>query len=193
MMTNLLSRAWVYPLLFCSVLGTSCSGSQDSSSAKSGEKQPAREQLAPREGSSSDPQAQPRVAQSTVIGAGARRLAPGDFGWTELMDAAAKGDLAGVRDLLAKGADVNARDESGRTALMSAANAAVAEALIAKGADVNAKAQNGMTAWTYALTRHIDVAQILLAQGADPNAKGITGSQVLQDAALRGQASMVRA
>jgi len=110
------------------------------------------------------------------------------------MDAAVKGDLAGVRDLLAKGADVNAMGGSGLTALMAAANAAVAQALIAKGADVNAKGPNGLTALTHAVTwNRIDVAQVLLAKGADPNAKGITGSRVLQDAALRGQATIVRA
>src|SRR5690348_17263257 len=87
----------------------------------------------------SEPQARPQFAQGVVINKGVRRVVPGEFGWTELMDAAAKGDLGKVRDLLAKGADVNARDQSGSTALMSAANAAVAEALIAKGADVNAK------------------------------------------------------
>ncbi len=108
------------------------------------------------------------------------------------MDAAAKGDLAGVRDLLSKGADVNARDDSGRSALMSAANAAVAEALIAKGADVNAKTQNNLTALYYALNR-IDVAQVLLDRGADPNAKGTLGFRVLHEAALKGQATVVRA
>src|SRR6266852_2205518 len=151
-MTNLRSRAWVYPLLLFSVLGVGCSGSRDSSSAKSGEKQLAPEPPVLREGLPSDavplpaastsqiaqpqaqhdpdPQAQPQVAQSTVISAGASRLAPGEFGWTELMEAAAKGDLARVRDLVAKGADVDARDHFGRTALMSAADAAVAQALI---------------------------------------------------------------
>jgi len=110
------------------------------------------------------------------------------------MDAAGKGDLARVRDLLAKGADVNARDHSGSTALMSAANAGVAEALIAKGADVNAKTDSGQTALYYASTwNRIDVVQILLDAGADPNAKDTRGYQLLQQAALRGQAAIVRA
>jgi len=215
-MTNLRSRAWVYPLLLFSVLGVSCSGSRDSSSAKSGEKQLAPEPPVLREGLPSDavplpaastsqiaqpqaqhdpdPQAQPQVAQSTVIGPAAGRLAPGEFGWTELMDAAAEGNPARVRDLLAKGADVNAMGGSGLTALMAAANAAVAEALIAKGADVNAKGPKGLTALTHAISwNRIDVAQVLLARGADPNAKGISGSRVLRDAAASGQATIVRA
>jgi ankyrin repeat protein len=142
----------------------------------------------------SEPQARPQVAQSTVISKGVRRVVPGEFGWTELMDAAATGDLGKVRDLLAKGADVNARDHSGRTALMSVANAAVAEALIAKGADVNAKTQGGQTALYYASTwDRIDVVQILLGAGADPNAKDTHGFQLLQMAALRGQVTIVRA
>ena len=110
------------------------------------------------------------------------------------MGAAAEGDLARVRDLLAKGADVNAGDQAGRTALMVAANAAVAEALIAKGADVNAKNRGGLTALSFALMwNRIDVAQVLLDRGADPNAKGTVASQVLQEAAMRGQATLVRA
>jgi len=141
-----------------------------------------------------DPRARPQVAQTTVIDKGMSRLAPGESGWTELMEAAVKGDLARVRDLLAQGADVNARDRAGLTALMAAANAAVAQALIVKGADVNARGQNGMTALTYALGwNRIDVAQVLIAKGADPNTKGPGGSPVLRDAAASGQASIVRA
>lgn len=137
-------------------------------------------------------QAQPQAAQGTVTGAG--RLAPGEFGWTELMEAATKGDLARVRDLLAKGADVNAMGRSGLTALMAAANAEVAEALIARGADVNVKGPTGLTALTHAVDwNRIDVALVLLARGADPNAKGSSGSRVLRDAAVRGQTSVVRA
>src|ERR1700740_1301844 len=99
-MTKLSFGAWLYPLLLCPFL--SCSGIAQAQARHD-----------------PDPQVRPQVAQGAVINKGMRRLAPGDFGWTELMDAATKGDLARVRDLLAKGADVNARDHSGRTALMS--------------------------------------------------------------------------
>jgi|SRR5882672_2454429 len=132
-------------------------------------------------------------AQGAVISGGARRLAPGDFGWTELMDAAVNGDLAKVQGLLAKGADVDARDNSGRTALMTAANVQIAQALIARGADVNAKNSRGMTALSDAvISNRADVAKFLLDRGADPNVNGSLGP-VLVDASVRGQVTIVRA
>ena len=128
-----------------------------------------------------------QLAQSAVP------LTAGNYGWTELMDAAAKGDFAKVRDLLAKGADANAGDRSGRTALMAAANAQIAQALIARGANVNAKSSTGATALNNAITwNRADVAKVLLDRGADPNVKGTLGP-VLVDASARGQVTIVRA
>src|SRR5690606_5804934 len=59
-----------------------------------------------------------------------------------LLDAAQAGDPGKVRAAIAKGADLEARSDQGRTALLIAARAndvEVASALIAAGADVNAK------------------------------------------------------
>jgi ankyrin repeat protein len=128
---------------------------------------------------------------------GAKRLTPGEDGWTDLMSAALEGDIAKVQDLLAKGADVNAQNRFGGTALMLAASqgdTAIVEALLAKGADVNAKSNEGWTALTDAiLAGQVAIAQILLDRGVDPNAKSLFGSQVLQTAAERGQETIVRA
>ncbi|HOW54564.1 MAG TPA: ankyrin repeat domain-containing protein, partial [Syntrophorhabdaceae bacterium] len=66
----------------------------------------------------------------------------------ELIDAAEKGDLAHVKFLIASGADVNARDSSGWTALMAASQAGRTEAvraLIEAKADVNAGDEPGVT------------------------------------------------
>ncbi|MBS24783.1 MAG: hypothetical protein CMQ28_03985 [Gammaproteobacteria bacterium] len=58
-----------------------------------------------------------------------------------LFEAVKQVDLQGVKDFLAKGADVNAKDTYNRTPLHCAVEGGhkeIAELLIAKGADVNA-------------------------------------------------------
>ena len=56
------------------------------------------------------------------------------------------GDIEAVKDFLAAGTDVNARDKMGHIPLHFAKNKEIAELLIAEGADVNAKTKyNGRT------------------------------------------------
>ena len=70
-----------------------------------------------------------------------------DGSHTELMRAALEGKSVIVKALLDRGADVNARDSEGRTALMFAAvnmqHPDTATALLEHGADVNATAEDG--------------------------------------------------
>jgi ankyrin repeat protein len=57
----------------------------------------------------------------------------------ELIEAACKGDLRQVQELLDKGADINAKDRHGMTALMWVSyndNAEIVRVLLAKGADI---------------------------------------------------------
>ena len=66
-----------------------------------------------------------------------------------LIDAAKNEDIKNVRELLANGADVDAKDKNGETALHWAAcdgRVDVAKILIEKGADVDAKDNHGWTA-----------------------------------------------
>jgi hypothetical protein len=70
-----------------------------------------------------------------------------------LFSAVAQDDMATIEALLAKGVDVNAKNESGQTALMIAARYArttIVQFLVAKGADPNIKDKQGWTALKHA-------------------------------------------
>ena len=88
----------------------------------------------------------------------------------ELIDAAYSGDIKEVKALIAAGADVNAKNNYGFTALMEAAlmgHTEIAKALIAAGADVNAKSNRGETALMDAASMgHTEIVKILKAAGA---------------------------
>jgi ankyrin repeat protein len=82
--------------------------------------------------------------------------------------------------LLARGADVDARDKYGRTPLHSATTADIADLLLARGADINAKDNRGRTPLHKAAEggENGKVA-LLLQRGADVNATDNGGSTPL--------------
>lgn len=106
-----------------------------------------------------------------------------DHNGQALIKAVSKGDVNAVERMVAKGADVNARDKDGITALMWASTLGhtdIVKFLIAKGADVNAKTPNDDTALIFAATsRYIDIVRILIDHGADVNAADKTGRTAL--------------
>jgi len=115
-----------------------------------------------------------------------------------LIQAVSKGDIVTVRALLAKGADVQARDANGRSALMYAAengDPTTVQALLTNGADVNARDWQGWTALIYAAENgDITTVQTLLAHKAHVNAKSEgSGWTALMSAAARGRLSVAQA
>ncbi len=91
-----------------------------------------------------------------------------------LHKACEKGNIEAVKQFLADGADVNAKDDAygGLTPLYVVATKEIAELLIAEGADVNPKDDCESTPLHSASTLgHKEVAELLIAKGAEVNAK----------------------
>ena len=88
--------------------------------------------------------------------------------------AAKDGNIEAVKQDLADGTDVNAKDDKGRTPLHDAAEEGqkeIAEMFIAAGADVNAKNNLGGTPLhEAAASGHKEIVELLVTKGADVNA-----------------------
>ena len=102
-----------------------------------------------------------------VVGCGSQ---PPDI---SLLEAVFDGNIEAVKQAIADGANVNAKD--GGTPLHHAAghgHKEIAELLISKGADVNAKNNDEVTPLHWAADMgHKEIAEILITKGADVNAK----------------------
>ena len=113
-----------------------------------------------------------------------------------LRDAAARGDAEAVRGALEDGADLEARDDQGRTPLLIAThgnNVDAARELIEAGADVNAKDAMQDSAYLYAGARGLDeILAMTLAHGADLRSTNRYGGTALIPAAERGHVATVR-
>ena len=107
-----------------------------------------------------------------------------------LHDAIEARDLEKVKELIAKGADVNAKNCDDAAPLHFAIGWGfendVVELLIAKGADVNAKTKDGITPLRMTAFLGLQAtAEFLIAKGADVNAKDKYGITSLQEARRR--------
>ena len=103
-------------------------------------------------------------------------------------EAAEDGNLEAVKQHLAAGTDVNAKDDDGWTPLHNAGTKEVAELLIAEGADVNAKDVDGLTTLFGAILGYDkEIVELLIAKGADVNARGFLGMTPLNMAVDEGE------
>ncbi|MEO9612777.1 MAG: ankyrin repeat domain-containing protein [Nitratireductor sp.] len=113
-----------------------------------------------------------------------------------LHEAAAGNDVTAIRALLSAGADIDARDDQGRTALLVAAHGnkvEAAAALIEAGANVNAKDDIDDSPYLYAGARgHLEILKMTLAHGADLQSTNRYGGTALIPAAERGHVETVR-
>ena len=132
------------------------------------------------------------IAAVVLVGCGeSQQSAPSPETPTEadraLLEAAFDEDIKAVKQHLADGADVNAKDKFyGGTSLHHAAKAGqkeIIELLIANGADVNVKIEDDLGATPLhfvAIAGHNEIAELLIVNGADVNAKDNFGNTPLE-------------
>ena len=116
--------------------------------------------------------------------------APGSAGVTPLMHAALYRDLPSLRRLLDLGADLNAKNDAGATALMWAVDdLEITRQLLDRGADPNVRSVDGRTALQLAAGRAggSDVVTLLLDRGAK-----VEGQPLLVPAGDAGDAATIR-
>ncbi len=121
---------------------------------------------------------------AAVVLVGCSKPPPPDI---SIHEAATEGNIEAVKQHLAAGTDLNAKDGGGQTPLHRAAlrgHKEIVELLIANGADRNAKDVNGRTPLHYATFGYNETVKLLLANGADVNAKD-RGGQTPLDLAIQ--------
>ena len=134
------------------------------------------------------------IAAVVLVGCGeSQQLAPapeaptGKASDISIHDAVEKGNIEAVKQHIAAGTDVNAKDEDGGTPLHYAVfegHKEIAELLIDNDADVNVKDDNkGFTPFYISIGMgQKEISELLLANGADVNAKWNEGGTPLDNA-----------
>ena len=113
-----------------------------------------------------------------------------------LHEAAARGDLGVIADLLSQGLDIDARDADGRTPVMVATVArqtAAVRALVDAGADVDIRDDRLQNPFLYAGAEGLlDILRLVIGAGADPAITNRYGGIALIPACERGHVEVVR-
>jgi len=124
----------------------------------------------------------------------AGQTAPGNLG-DQLIQAVRNFDTTAVQQLLQNGANIEAKNQSGNTALILGAancNSDIVNLLLQHGAQTEAKGRYGETALSEAATCHkADVVKLLLDKGASIEAKDDQGESSLFYAVQNGHVEIV--
>jgi ankyrin repeat protein len=138
-----------------------------------------------------------RFALQTLTAVLLSATASAAFAQAEIADAASKGNRAEIERLVKRGADVNAQQADGATALQWAAyrgDAKLAELLLKAGAKPGLANHDGATPlWLAAARGDAAVIQALLKSGADANEQLPLGRRPLMLAARSGNVEAVHA
>ena len=114
----------------------------------------------------------------------------------ELLQAVNNGEVSQVQLLLEQGVDANAKDNTGKTALMIASNKGnieIVKLLIDNHADVNARDRGNNTSLMYAFKKGFqDISELLINNDAEINAKNSNGETALMFASSGGNINIVR-
>jgi ankyrin repeat protein len=115
----------------------------------------------------------------------------------QLINSARSGRVDEVKSLLDKGANINARDAKGQTALIwGIQNIDIVRLLIEKGANVNAYDKDGRTALMQAVFSYsgsLNIVRLLIEKGADMNVRDeYGGNTALMYAVSSPKADVVR-
>jgi ankyrin repeat protein len=130
-----------------------------------------------------------------LVGSRDAANAPGALGQTPLMDGATAGSAEAMAFLIDKGADVDAQNPFGTTALMmSATDVAKVRLLLDRGAKVNVASKQGRTALFIAAMSDgsAPLVRMLIAKGADVRARDAFQNTVLTAAAYGNDLDTIR-
>ena len=135
-------------------------------------------------------------ARSTPFPSSVKKSQPPNIAtWNHLMSAVFANDLAGVKETLHNGTDIESQAHDGRTPLMLAAsrsNQAIITHLLEMGANIDAVDNKGWTTLMHAVTdNNQPIVDLLLSRGADANHVSPDHWTALAEAAQHGQTEIM--